>query len=137
MLEGLVTFTVPPADGGQVLLPQGDSYDIHSIAPYWLNDGTGLLYALSTRIDTDGDGLLDAQGDGIALLDFASGQSFELVPVAPGQRIDEFAVSPDEARVVMCMGSNVVSDLVLLDLTGESPAYYMLTTDGVSCRVAW
>lgn len=100
-------------------------------------DPTGLLYALSTRIDTDGDGLLDAQGGGIALLDFASGQSFELVPAAPGQRIAEFAVSPDEARIVMCMGSNVVSDLVLLDLTGELPAYYMLTSDGVSCRVAW
>jgi hypothetical protein len=137
MLEGIVNFAVPPSNAGQVFLAQGDSYSIHGIAPYWLADGTGLLYSLSNRIDTDGDGLLDAQGDGIALLDFASGTSFELVPVAPGQGIHAFAVSPDEGRVVMCMGSSTVRDLVLLDVTGESPAYYTLTNDGASCRVAW
>lgn len=136
-LEGLVTFAVPPADAGQVYLPDGVSYDLYSIAPHWLADGTGLLYVLGTRIDLDGDGIFDTQGDGIALVDFASGQSFEIVPPAEGQRIDAFAVSPDEARVVMCMGTNVTSDLILLDLTGESPAYYTLTSDGASCRVAW
>jgi hypothetical protein len=136
--EGLVAYGVPPTDGGQVVIPEGVSYDLHQQAPQWLADGSGLVYALGTRIDTDGDGMFDGQGDMLGLLELASGQSYEVVAPADGQLIDAFAVSPDESYVVLCMRNAAAGqDLVLLDLSGETPAYTTLTSDGASCRPAW
>jgi hypothetical protein len=135
--EGVVAFDLPPVDLGQVVVPEGDLYDIASIPAQWSADGAALMFVLGTRIDGDGDGIYDGQGDGLLAMSTATGELFDAVPAAVGQRIFGFAVAPDEASIVLCMGSAAGQDLVLLDLSGAMPQYRQLTDDGGSCRVAW
>lgn len=136
-LEGMILHDLPPSGPGQVFLPEGDLYGFESTAPQWSADASALLFVVNTKIDADADGLYDGDGAALMLMDTATGDSFELVPPVDDQRIFDFALSPDETHIVMCMGSAAGQDLVLADLTGAALSYRTLTTDGESCGTAW
>jgi Tol biopolymer transport system component len=136
-LEGLVLNDLPPTGIGQVAIPEGTSYDLPFVAPQWSADGSAVLFVMGSVLDIDGDGTNDGQGESVVLWDIAGGQVLEVVPAAVGQRIYNFAVSPDERYLAMCMASAAGQDLVLADLGGEAISYRALTTDGNSCHVAW
>ena len=135
--EGLIMHALPPSGAGQVVVPVGDIYEFGGAMPQWSADGSAVMFVLSMRIDVDGDGVYDGQGDTLLAMDTASAQFFEVVPAAIGQLIHRFALSPDELGIALCMGSANGRDLVLLDLHGESATYRQLTDDGASCHVAW
>ncbi|MBK6923034.1 MAG: hypothetical protein IPH07_36945 [Deltaproteobacteria bacterium] len=135
--EGLVAHALPPSGAGQVVVPIGDIYEFGGAPSQWSADGSAVMFVLSTRIDVDGDGIYDGQGDTLVAMDTASGQFFEVIPAAIGQLIHRFALSPDELGIALCMGSANGRDLVLLDLHGESATYRQLTDDGASCHMAW
>lgn len=135
--EGVILHDLPPGNAGQVVIPVGDIYELPLVAPQWSADGLGVIFQIMTRIDLEGDGFYDGQGESLQLWDTQSGQVYEVVPPAIEQRIYGFAVSPDETGIVMVMGSAAGQDLVLLDLSGASASYRTLTSDGQNVAVAW
>jgi hypothetical protein len=135
--EGLVAYAAPPTDVGQVAFPADGSYGVQLVSPEWLSDGSGVLFVVNTLFDLDGDGNNDGQGDTVLLLSLVDGQVYILVPPADDQHIRSFALSPDDSRMILCLDTVDMEDLVLVDFTGEAPTYTALTNDGNSCDATW
>lgn len=130
---GIVGWTGDPQDAGNVVVSLTQS-QTKLATPRWLPDGSAVVFLANLGIDGDGDGVEESNGDALLVLD---DELHTLLPPAPDVVMWDFAIAPDGTHLALCMRTDNGTDLVLLDVSGETATATALTTDGASCYPAW
>ena len=88
-------------------------------------------------VATDGDGTTEGFGGALWLRVNETGDLYPVLAPTALIAIRNFAIAPDGGSLVICLGHDGLTDLMLLDFSGTEPTTRELTDDGTSCDPAW